>query len=302
MTRSQTQARDAPERVSELMRALEDRVVVELCIGRQAVLAPTLEQRLQGALGGGSRHDPSVGQRTVQAGGGEHRDQWSVGDLQILDEIEAVELGASACQIGQIPALGRRWPALTMRGIEGAVALEHAVDRRARRDCAAVLLQRRADCIEPVFAQHTVLSQRVAQAQDALLHVSARAVPRPPWSAVGKVDPVDAFGPRTLDPVGGRGDAEAQLRGCAAQALSGTHRLNQLATPRFDRRFFAMTNASKTGNATGPRPAARAWGRLRSPSGLPALSPRALCASANNLAAWITTQECSGNAETQVFG
>ena len=89
-----------------------------------------------------------------------------VGDLQVLDEIEAIELGTAGGQIGQIPALGRRRPALPMRTIEQP----RDARARGRSSCAGyprarlVLAQRQADRIGSVLAQDALLAQARARA------------------------------------------------------------------------------------------------------------------------------------------
>jgi hypothetical protein len=100
----QTQPADTSDSAVVLVRALEYCGVVELRIRWQTVTMPALKQRLQRDACAGVLHDPSLGQRSVQAGAGEHIDKGASGNLQILDEIEGVELGSPTGQIGQITA------------------------------------------------------------------------------------------------------------------------------------------------------------------------------------------------------
>ena len=167
----QTQATDTSDTVGKSVPSLEDRVVVELRIRGQPFAAPALKQNWEGSACAGPLHRPGVAQRTVQAGAGEHRDERPVGDLQILDEVKSVEFGLGVGQIRQIPALGRRRPALSMRAIEHPVTRKHPVDRRALRDSLnrSALMQRQTDCIKSVLAQHAVLAQGSSHAQDVLV-------------------------------------------------------------------------------------------------------------------------------------
>ena len=114
----QAQAADAPDRIGELVSTLEDRIVVELGVAGQPMLAPVPEQGIHSDLGAGPRHDPGRREGAMQADAGEHRHQRAVGVLQVLDEVEAVEFGFSCGQIGQIPTLGWRRAALPMRRID----------------------------------------------------------------------------------------------------------------------------------------------------------------------------------------
>ena len=91
---------------TNLMRPLEDRSVVELRVGGQPLASPALPQGLERGLCAHALHDPRVRQRAMQARGGEHRDERPLSDLQVLDEVKAVEFGLPAGEIGQIPALG----------------------------------------------------------------------------------------------------------------------------------------------------------------------------------------------------
>jgi len=238
----QTQPADTSDGISELMRSLEDCVVVKLRVGGQPITAPALNQGLQRGPSAGPLHDPSLGQCAVQASAGEHIDKGTVGDLQVLDEIEAVELGSPSGQIGQIPALGRCWSALPVRAIKRAAALKHPVNRHARwnRIKRLFMLQGQADSVGPVLAQHTFFTQYVSNTQNVLFHVARRAVPGATRFAIFELYPVDAFAPRARNPVSGGAYTYAKLRRNRSQASPRADRLNQLTTARFNRTFLGM--------------------------------------------------------------
>ena len=160
----QAQPGDTPNGVGELVGSLEDRVVVELRVGGQSLAAPAFKQGLQRGPCAGPLHDPGLGQCAVQAGAGEHIDKGSCSDLELHDEIEAVEFGLSRGQIGQIPALGRCRPALPMHAVECPVTRKHSVDGDARRELlgSTVVLQGQADGLGPVLAQDALVPQRTA--------------------------------------------------------------------------------------------------------------------------------------------
>ena len=96
----QTQPADAPDRVGELVRTLEDRIVVELRVAGQPVLTPVPKECVNGGLGAGLRHDPGRRERGMQADTSEHRNQRATGDLQVFDEVKAVEISFGSDQIG----------------------------------------------------------------------------------------------------------------------------------------------------------------------------------------------------------
>jgi len=242
----QTQPTDTSDSVVRLVRSLEYCGVVKLCIGGQPVTAPALKQGLQRGPSAGPLHDPGLGQCAVQAGAGEHIDKGASGNLQILDEIEAVELGSPTGQIGQIPALGRRRPAKSMRTIEQPPAGKYAVDRRARGRLghAQSHVQRLPYGITTILTQYAVFAQRGTYAHDGRLQLRTGAVPRPPGRAVIEADPIEplAFGVR--DPVAHRAHADAKSRGNGAQALTRTSGPNDFSAPYGQRGFLAMVSLS----------------------------------------------------------
>src|SRR5713226_5716926 len=106
----QAQPTDAANGVGVLVRPLEQRVVIELRVVGQPVATPALYQALQHCLGTGRIQRPDIGQPAVQRGAGEDRDQRAVGNLQILNQVKAVQLGVACGQCGEIPTL-RGWRA-----------------------------------------------------------------------------------------------------------------------------------------------------------------------------------------------
>ena len=287
----QTQPADTSDGVGELVRSLEDRVVVKLRISGQPVTAPALKQRLQRDACAGVLHDPGLGQCAVQAGAGEHIDKGASGNLQILDEIEGVQFGSPTGQIGQIPALGRRRPALSVYAIKCAATRKHTVDRHARgnRLKRLFVFQGQADGVGPVLAQHAFFTQYISNTQNASFHVARCAIPGPTGLATFELHPVDALAPCTRNPVGRRAHAHTELPRSRSQASPRANRLNQLTAAALKQTFLGMTvYLFKSENAIPSRRvleacmsfgtpqsngAARA-GKLRSPYGLPPF-PRA---------------------------
>jgi len=239
----QTQPADTSDGVGGSVCSLEYCGVVKLGIGGQPVARPALDQGLQRRPSAGPLHDPGLGQRAVQAGAGEHIDKGSSSDLQVLNEIEAVELGSPTGQIGQIPALGRCRPALSVHAIKCAAARKHTVNRCARgnRFNRLLVLQGQADGVGPVLAQHALFTQYVSNTQNALFHVAKCAVPGPTGLATFELHPVDALAPCTRNPVGCRADAYTELPRNESQASPRANRLNQLTAAAFKQTFLGMT-------------------------------------------------------------
>lgn len=239
----QTQPADTSDGVGGSVCSLEYGVVVKLGICRQPVTTPALDQGLQRGPSAGPLHNPGLGQCAVQAGAGEYIDKGASGDLQILNEIEAVELGSPTGQIGQIPALGRCRPALSVHTIKRAATRKHAINRRAPRDPLSrpALMQRQADCIKSVLAQHAFFTQYVSNTQNASFHVARRAVPSPTGLAAFEPHPVNALAPRARNPVGRCAHAYTELPRSGSQALPRANRLNQLTAAAFKQTFLGMT-------------------------------------------------------------
>ena len=74
------------------VRALEDRIVVELRIGRQTVAAPALQQAFHRGFRTAAILRPRIDQATVQRGRREQVQQRTPGNLEVLDEIKTVQL------------------------------------------------------------------------------------------------------------------------------------------------------------------------------------------------------------------
>ncbi|OGA35847.1 MAG: hypothetical protein A3F75_07970 [Betaproteobacteria bacterium RIFCSPLOWO2_12_FULL_64_23] len=240
----QTQPADTSDGVGGSMCSLEYCGVVKLRVSGQPVTAPALDQGLQRGPSAGSLHDPGLGQCAVQAGTGEHIDKGAAGDLQVLDEIEAIEFGSPTGQIGQIPALGRCRPALSVYAIKCAATHKHSVNRHARGNWLTrlLMLQGQANGVGSVLAQHALFTQYVSNTQNALFHVARRAVPGPASLATVELHPVDALAPRTRNPVGRRAHAYTELSRNRSQASPRANRLNQLTAAAFTQTFLGMTS------------------------------------------------------------
>src|SRR3954468_20643927 len=127
---AQAQPAHAPDHIGMDVRPLEDRVVVELGIARQAELPPVLDQALDDEL----RRDtpparPRRDQAAMERDAVEDLDLRSALDDKPLDDVDAVEFRTAAGHLRQIPT-ARRWrtsdPALA---VQRAAAVEDAVDR-----------------------------------------------------------------------------------------------------------------------------------------------------------------------------
>jgi hypothetical protein len=213
------------------VRPLEDRVVVELGVARQADGPPVLLQRRHDA-GGGDRGGPRPGgdQAAVQGHAVEHLDPQAALQRQPLDDVEAVQLGLPGRHRGEVPTGRRRRAAGAAATVEGTAAGEdpvHGPQRRQRADAAPV--QRLPDGRRPAGAEVAV-GQLPAQPQDQVLDAGGGA-PRAP-RCPGPVLPIDAVEAAVAgapDPVGDGGDADAEAVCNGAQRIATTDGSDDLA-------------------------------------------------------------------------
>jgi hypothetical protein len=227
---AQAEPGHATDDVLVLVGALEDRVVVEPGVSRQADGAPVPDQRLDGRRGGDHAHRPGGDQAAVRRGGVEHLDVRAALDDQALDDIGAVEFGPPGREVGQVPAGRRGGPSRARAAVQGPAPVEDAADGPRRGEWRDALgLQGIADGAGAELAQVAPVLQLDAEGQHEILQVLRGAVDRP-VTAGGlrrEVDPIEAasFGPRDPEPDGGQGDAEAacDLAEGSAAAGGGDH-------------------------------------------------------------------------------
>ena len=174
----QAEADDAAESIGVLMRALKEGVVIELSVGRQAMLAPVIGEIGEDEIGAQTGMGPGAGQATVQRDGIEDFDALAAGDDETFDAIEAVEFGLAGGDARQIPTRARSWPAAACLSVEDAGALENAADGADGRDrCrGSSLLQSAMDGFCTDFAQRA-FGQLLADFENSALQCG--------WSSIG---------------------------------------------------------------------------------------------------------------------
>jgi len=203
-----TQAADATHGIGMVMRPLEHIIVVKLGVVREAVRSPAPKQSLYGTGRSALPHDPGIGQRAMQADAGQQADQRTAGDLQVLDEIEAVELGCATCQLGQIPPLWGCRSTLATHGIQRTAPLQHAIDRGTRNDYGLFDgRQRIGDRLPAVLSQDALLAQVRTCSKNLRLPARRRPIPRSSRLAIAEVDPRKGLASRMLNPVADCTDA-----------------------------------------------------------------------------------------------
>ena len=218
----QAQAADATHRVGQVMRTLEHIVVVKLSIVGQPLRPPSRQQRFYGAGRSALRHDPGISQCAMQADARQQADQRTVGNLQVLNEVEAVELCFTTGQPGQVPTFRWRGSALATHSIEGAAPLQHAVDGGTRNNDGMSIdrRQRLRDRIRAVLSQHAVFAQVSTRLQNLRFPARRRPIPGPAWLAISKVDPRQGLASRMFHPMAHGTDAHRKTPGHCAHRLT----------------------------------------------------------------------------------
>lgn len=200
----ETKAADPPDGIGKLVCPLEAGVVVELSVGRQTQLGPALDQAMHHH--GSAQLDlrPSTDLMAVDGNAGEHAQPRPAMQSQIFDQVETVQLGGAAGEIGEIPAWRRRRSALPSRAVLGAMALEHAVNGRQRRYRNASGTELGVNGLRAALAEHTVVAQTLPQLQDRPFPFSGcgGAVPWRSWPTwlIAEVHPIQATTAGARDP------------------------------------------------------------------------------------------------------
>jgi hypothetical protein len=215
------------------VRPLEDRIVVELGVARQAELPPVLDQALDHEL----RRDalptrPGRDQAAMERDAVEDLDLRTAPNDQALDDIDAVEFPTAAGHLGQIPARRRGRPPEPMPPVEHASTPEDAVDgplRGQRFDAAGP--EGIADRLGPEETQVALGLQSAAHFEDQVFEggggplggMGDRRTIRP-------IDPVEALAERIADPAIDGGGAHAEIPRDLLLRLSPPNGLNHRPT------------------------------------------------------------------------
>jgi len=223
---TQAQTHDATEDVAVLVRSLKTGVVVELDIGGKAVCAP-MPDHARNRDGGRKRGSggPGAGQASVQGTCGEHVQQGTVLEPQVLDDVEAVQLGPMGGNLRQIPSAGRCGAAGATAAVQRPASFENAADGPRRGTSpGAALPELPMDGLGAVLAQVAVVRERTAHLQDEgfplrrspLRGVRAR---RP----VGQIRPVQTAALGAVDPPHHGGVVHVELSSHGANRSPMTH-------------------------------------------------------------------------------
>ena len=121
----QTQTDDPPDRVGVVMRSLENRVVVKLCISGQAKLAPVLKQGVEHGFCSDFGPRPRGNQAAMQGTTVEDFQVEAPFDDEALNDVKTVQFGASGGNVGQVPSTRRRCSAGPLSAVQSPTTFQY---------------------------------------------------------------------------------------------------------------------------------------------------------------------------------
>ena len=182
--------------------SLEASVVVELGVVRKAHIAPVVDQGLFNERCGGSLDGQGHGKAAVVRDPRQHVDERAVLDLEVDDQVKAIELDATRRKAWEIPTAGRGGPALSSATVECAVAFENAIDRSDVGRSHTLDHELTTDGVPPVLAQRARQAELATHAQNRALEPTRRAIRRRarPVRSISPVDAIEPSASSSIDP------------------------------------------------------------------------------------------------------
>lgn len=229
-----------------VMGALEDGVVVEVGVGRQAVCPPVGEQGVDDAGGvDGLLHGPALDESAEEGDDIEDLDDGAVLDAQSLDDIQAVDLCEALGGDGQVPGRGGSLATQAAPSIEHAMACENAADGAlAGRRVMAAIHKGVADGAGTALAQVALLGQFAAQREHLAFHPGIGVQAGSSTRLGGEIDPVEALVPGALKPALHRREADVETARHLAPGTTTANRADNTAAQGYQRFFSAMMHLS----------------------------------------------------------
>jgi hypothetical protein len=256
---AQAEEGDGAEAIGVVVRAVKAQVVVELCVGGQAMLAPVKQQGGAGELGGDGGSQEAAAKAAVQGDCVEDLDFTAPLDDESFDDIKGVQFGVALSDLGEVPTRGRGWAAEAPGGPDQGVTLEDVGDRgsagQGLRGCG-LGAQGTLDGHGSEFAQGVAMAEVVAQRED-LLDDGGGEGARAAMRATGLVFELEAMqallrGP--VDPILDVGEGHAKAAGDLAQRHPPSCQTDDLAAMLW-RQFFMVGKLRAAGWAVSSVPA-----------------------------------------------
>ncbi len=180
----QTEPDDTTKGITKLTCAAKDGVVVKLSVFRESVSTPMSNQRLGGGLGGPGGSDPTGTQAGMHTDAGQDVDAGTTTQMQVFDEVKAIDVSQPGSDAWQVPAFGRRRPTNSSAPIESAASQEDSSDGAEGWNLLeTVFFEGELDCHGTVLAQVALVAELFTNSQDQILDASRRGDFRAPTTA-----------------------------------------------------------------------------------------------------------------------
>jgi len=233
----QTEANDASERVLTAVVALEEGVVVELGVVREAVLGPMRDERFDREFRGPGGSDPTGAESSLKTECIENHHIRAAFDDESLDEVEAVELGSGGCDGREIPAFGRGWPSDSLATVQSATSKQDATDSSQGRNASfAARFESSVDGGGSEFSEVTGFLEFLAKSEDPVLDARRGGETRPSTTArrIGPVDAIESLTVRSPHPVLDGRETHLEFPLDISQGSTSPHGQNHAAPPLFN--------------------------------------------------------------------
>ena len=233
----QTQADDTAKGVRKLTCSTKNSVVVELGILREAMSAPMGNQRLGGDLGGPGGSDPTGTQSCMETDGGHDVDVSATTQVQVFNEVEAIDIGPLGSDARDVPAFSRRGPTNSSSSIESATAQEDSANGANGWNLfESAFFEDQLDHDGTVVTEVAFFAELFTNSQDQILNAERRGdrlASSPAWS----VEPGHAVNTvigGALHPTLHGSQSHAKLLRHPPLRASPAHSAHELLTTRFD--------------------------------------------------------------------
>jgi hypothetical protein len=187
------QPNNASKGIRPPMSALEDRIIVELCVIGKPLFTPVCHQHFHREFGGPGGFDLADAKAAMQADAIQDHDVDPPANDQTFDKVEAIELGLVGGDGWQVPAFGRRGATDSLTSIQCTPTEQDSSDGANRGDMLrATFLQGTMDGGCPKFSEVAGLLELFPQPQDPALHGESGGTSRSS-STARRIAPIHAI-------------------------------------------------------------------------------------------------------------
>jgi hypothetical protein len=233
----QTEADDTTKGVRKLTCTAKNSVVVELGILREPMSTPMGNQRFGGDLGGPRRSNPTGTQACMETDGGHNVDVSTTTQVQVFNEVEAIDVGPPVSDAREVPAFRRRGPTHSSPSIKSTAPQEDPTDGADGGNLLeSAVFENKLDHDGTVVTEVTLITELFTNSQDQILN-SQRRSDCFASSTTWLVEPghaVNAVIGGALHPTLNSSQCHAKLLRHPPLRPSASHSTHELLTTRFN--------------------------------------------------------------------